>query len=191
MKKELPELPWIKRERYKKDFGIKDEDVETFVQNKLLANYFEEIVTFLDNNIEKIKLASNYITNDIVDHVKRREEVNEDFSLPQAKYFAELINMISDGKLSSRGAKDVLEHMYGHNGSPEKIADKLGLMQQSDEGELKKIIEKIIKDNSNVVEDYKKGKQASLQFLIGQVMKKSKGSANPQIVQKILKQILE
>lgn len=186
LKKSLPELPWQKRERYKKDFGIKDEDIELYIGNALLGDYFEKVVTAFHNDTEKIKLASNYITSDIAGHLKESENV----TLPEPDHFSELIEMISNGKISSRGAKDILEIMHGHDDSPLRIAEEKNLLQKSSEGELKPIIEKIIAENKKVVEDYKAGKEASLQFLVGQTMKATKGAANPEIVMKILKDLL-
>jgi len=186
LQKSLPELPWQKRERYKK-IGIKDEDIEVYIANALLGDYFEQVITAFDNDKTKIKLASNYITSDVAGHIKGKEDV----TLPKSNHFSELIEMIGDGKISSRGAKDILEIMHGHDDSPMKIAEEKNLIQKSSEGDLKPIVEKVIKDNQNVAEDYKAGKEASLQFLVGQVMKETKGSANPQVVIKILKDLLK
>ena len=99
--------------------------------------------------------------------------------------------MISDGRISSRAAKDILEIMHGHDDSPMKIAEEKNLLQKRGEEELRPIIEKIIAENQKVAEDYKAGKEESLQFLVGQVMKQTRGSANPQIATKILKELLK
>ncbi|MEK7147576.1 MAG: Asp-tRNA(Asn)/Glu-tRNA(Gln) amidotransferase subunit GatB, partial [Patescibacteria group bacterium] len=167
LKKELPELPWAKRERYVQDWGIKSSDIEIFVQNKKLADFFEATAKILKDK-KLIQLAANYIINDGAD----------DTISPAA--FAELITMINRGELSSRGAKDVLALMLQKGGSrPVEIAEKLGLLQQSDEVVLEKIIKKVIDDNPKVVAEYKAGKTVALEFLVGQGMKISKGSANP------------
>ena len=167
LKKELPELPWAKRERYVQDWGIKSSDIEIFVQDKKLADFFEATAKILKDK-KLIQLAANYIINDGAD----------DTISPAA--FAELITMINRGELSSRGAKDVLALMLQKGGSrPVEIAEKLGLLQQSDEVVLEKIIKKVIDDNPKVVAEYKAGKTVALEFLVGQGMKISKGSANP------------
>ena len=167
LKKELPELPWAKRERYVQDWGIKSSDIEIFVQNKKLADFFEATAKILKDK-KLIQLAANYIINDGAD----------DTISPAA--FAELITMINRGELSSRGAKDVLALMLQKGGSrPVEIVEKLGLLQQSDEVVLEKIIKKVIDDNPKVVAEYKAGKTVALEFLVGQGMKISKGSANP------------
>ena len=98
--------------------------------------------------------------------------------------------MFKAGELSSRGAKDLIVRILKENIDPRKIAEKEGLIQKSDEGELKSIIEKLVAENPKVVADYRGGKEASLQFFVGQVMKITKGSANPQIIRKVLLEVL-
>ena len=94
--------------------------------------------------------------------------------------------MIEGKKLSSRAAKDILVMMLNEDSDPEIIAEKNGLLQKSDEGEIKKIVAEIVSKNPSVAEDYKKGKDAALQFLVGQGMKSTRGSANPELLKKIL-----
>jgi aspartyl-tRNA(Asn)/glutamyl-tRNA(Gln) amidotransferase subunit B len=98
--------------------------------------------------------------------------------------------MVSRGDISSRGAKDILAIMFVSGGNPEKIADEKGLKQKSDPEALKKIAQEIISANPSVVAEYKGGKEALLQFFIGQGMKASKGSANPEILKTIFKELL-
>ncbi len=186
MKENLPELPWQKRDRFKK-YGISDEATEIFTQNAMLGEYFENVSSIFKEDLAKIKLASNYITSDIVGHLKNKPDV----TMPSVINVAGLINMIAEGKISSRAAKDILEYMHGHDEDPEKIAEEKGLLQKSDEGELKHMIEKIIAENETIVAEYKQGKEASLQYLIGQVMKVSKGSANPQVAKNILLKMIQ
>ncbi|PCI19866.1 Asp-tRNA(Asn)/Glu-tRNA(Gln) amidotransferase GatCAB subunit B [Candidatus Wolfebacteria bacterium] len=186
IEKTLPELPWQKRDRYKKEFNMRDEAIELFIGNFSLGEYFEKVVTSFNGDEQKTKLASNYITTDVVSHMREKQ----DSTLPEPAHFAELIDMIADGKISSRGAKDILEIMHGHDDSPSKIAEEKNLLQKSDEGELKSIIEKLLDAHPSVVEEYKGGKESSLQFFVGQAMKATHGSANPQIVTKILKDLL-
>ena len=132
MKNELPELPQAKRSRYKNDFGIKDEDIESYINDKELGNWFEEIAKIL-NNPEKIKLASNYIPSNFLGLKKTNLAVKP----PSAENFAELVNMFADGKISSRAAKDILAMIVLKDKSPLKIATEKGLLQKNDEGEIK------------------------------------------------------
>src|SRR3989338_4148406 len=172
LKKELPELPWTKRARYAEDFGVKGNDIEIFVQNKKLAEFFESTAKILKDK-KLIQLSANYIINDGID-----EKIS-----PGA--FAELIVMVNKGKLSSRGAKDILAVMFQKGGLPAEIARTLGLLQKNDEKTLVKIVQQAIDDNPKVVVEYKSGKTAALEFLVGQGMKMSKGSANPAALRKL------
>ncbi|MDP6388122.1 MAG: Asp-tRNA(Asn)/Glu-tRNA(Gln) amidotransferase subunit GatB [Candidatus Pacebacteria bacterium] len=192
LEKSMPELPWKRRERYKRDFEIKDEDIEMLVRNSYLSELFEFVVSKLKNDKKLIKIASNYITSDIAGLVK--SDVDSDDKLHKnisAESFAKLISMIHKNDISSRGAKNILSEMYENGGDPNKIAEEKNLFQKSDEEELKQIIEKIIMDNKKVAEDFKNGKEVSLQFLIGQGMKATQGSANPEILKKLFIEILK
>jgi aspartyl-tRNA(Asn)/glutamyl-tRNA(Gln) amidotransferase subunit B len=103
---------------------------------------------------------------------------------------ADLVEMILAGDLSSRGAKDALLILYREGGKIKEIAEKNNLIQKSDEGELKKVVEKILADNPNQVEAYKNGEEKLLQFFIGQAMKATQGSANPGLLAKLFKENL-
>ncbi len=186
LEKELGELPWQKRDRYKKEFELRDEDVEIYVSSPEWGDYFENLISDFKNNKKLIKLASNYISSDLLGLVAKEPEFWNTKPIPD-KSFSALIKMIGDNKLSSRGAKDILAIMYREGGSPEKIAEEKGLLQKNDEGELKLILKKIIDENQKAVIEYKAGKEASLQFLIGQAMKATKGSANPEMLKTLLK----
>ncbi len=179
----LPELPWKKREIYKKMYGLKDDDVEFFVSNILWANYFENVVELFDDQ-KLFKIVSNYITSDLVG-LSKGLSVEDAVQKIIPENLAGLMKMVSSEQISSRGAKDILKIMYEKGGNPEEIAKSEGLIQKSDERELSEIIEKIIAENQKVVDEYKSGKEASLQFLIGQAMKATKGSANPQVLKKL------
>jgi aspartyl-tRNA(Asn)/glutamyl-tRNA(Gln) amidotransferase subunit B len=199
MKKELPELPIAKRVRYKNDFGIKDEDIESYINNIELGSWFEKIAGILNDKdpegkstsygAGKIKTASNYITSDYLG-LKKFNLATTSPSKPSAENFAELINMLSENKISSRVAKDILAMIAVKNESPIKIATENNLLQKNDEGAIKTIVEKIISENPEVVATYKAGKENAIMSLVGKIIKESKGSANPQIVIKILKDLL-
>lgn len=186
MKKELPELLQAKRARYKNDFGIKDEDIEVYMNDPILSTWFEEIAKIIKDK-EKIKTASNYITTDYIGLKKTNLAVKP----PSTKNFAELINLILENKISSRVAKDILAMIVVNDESPRKIATEKNLLQSSDENALKKIAQKIIEANPKVVADYKGGKGQALMSLVGQIMKETKGSANPVVSKQILIEILK
>ena len=197
LRSEMPELPTEKRTRYKTAFGIKDEDVETFVGDPELSHFFEAVTVKLAGNQERIKLATNYITSDLAGLAKKDLSEGESIgecvarSAVTPEQFTPVIELVSEGTISSRGAKDILAHLYKEGGDPRDLAQQLGLLQQSDEGELKKVIEQIISENEKVVAEYKSGKISAMQFFIGQAMKVTRGSANPQVVQKVVRELLE
>jgi aspartyl-tRNA(Asn)/glutamyl-tRNA(Gln) amidotransferase subunit B len=185
LKKDLPELPQAKRERYEKDFGIKKEDIEVYVNDLELAVWFEKIASILKDK-EKVRIASNYITSDYLGLKKSNLEALP----PSAENFAELINLVSENKISSRAAKDILAMIVKEDASPLKIATDKNLLQTSDKGAIKSLVEKAIQENPEVVATYKAGKENAIMSLVGKIIKASNGSANPQIVIKLLKEML-
>ncbi|KKQ86489.1 MAG: Aspartyl/glutamyl-tRNA(Asn/Gln) amidotransferase subunit B [Parcubacteria group bacterium GW2011_GWF2_38_8] len=186
MRGKLPELPEAKRARYRKDFGIKDEDIESYINDRELGKWFEEVAKKLSNK-DSIKILSNYITSDYLG-LKR---TNLDLRCPSAESFAELVNLVSESKISSRVAKDILAMIVLKDESPLKIAIDMNLLQISDEKILKPIIQEIINANPKVVADYKSGQQSSIMSLVGQIMKETNGSANPEKTKQILQDMLK
>ncbi|MDA8611467.1 Asp-tRNA(Asn)/Glu-tRNA(Gln) amidotransferase subunit GatB, partial [Candidatus Pacebacteria bacterium] len=183
LKEGLPELPWEKKERLTEKYGINEESASIFVTDSELGEFFDEVSK--DQEKDFVKLAANYITSDVVSIRK------EGGNLPEPESFAKIINMLLSNDVSSRGAKDILAILSTEGGDPEKIAEEKGLKQESDEGALGEMVEQIISENETAVEEFKAGKEASLQFLIGQGMKLSKGSANPQMLKKIFEEKLK
>ena len=186
----LSELPWDKRKRYKESFNLSDEAIEVLVNSLQLANFYEEAVLNVSSDIKDApKKIANYIVSDIVG-LMNEDGVKE---IPfTASRFAELITMIAEGQLSSRGGKDILTFMYkGEEGHVLELAKKHQLIQSNDDGELHSLVDEIVKENPQVVDDFREGKESSLQFLVGQGMKKSKGSANPQLLKKTLEEVIK
>ncbi|MFO0718748.1 MAG: Asp-tRNA(Asn)/Glu-tRNA(Gln) amidotransferase subunit GatB [Candidatus Paceibacterota bacterium] len=192
----MPELPWQRRERFIKEYGMKIDDAEMFVRLTALGSYFELAVSGFEGDKRLIKLTSNYIISDLMGLIKATGTdvamalVNLGSKI-KASSFANLVKMAGDGKVSSRGAKDILKIMYEEGGTPEEIATREKLFQESNTDALKVIIEKIISDYPDVVVDYKKGKESALQFFVGQGMKATKGSANPSVLKEILLELLK
>jgi aspartyl-tRNA(Asn)/glutamyl-tRNA(Gln) amidotransferase subunit B len=185
IKKELPELPWEKRVRYQ-ELGIKSEDTEMYVRDIRWGDFFEKVHEHISDK-KSLQLASNYITSDLVGMNK----VNEKLELPDPLSFAKVVVMAQEGKISSRGAKDLLKILVEKGGDPKEIAESEGLLQKSDTGELTIIVQKIIDTNPSVVTDFKNGKEAALQFLIGQGMKETRGSANPAVLKDLFVNLLK
>jgi aspartyl-tRNA(Asn)/glutamyl-tRNA(Gln) amidotransferase subunit B len=185
----LPELPWQRRKRYLAS-GIKSQDADMYVKNESIGAFFEEVSNILIDK-EKVLLASNYIATDLVKIIRDGEERDTETirEIPiSAINFSKLIELILDEKVSSRGGKDVLAEMAISSDDPDKIAKDKGLFQKSDQKELKLLVFKIISENPSVVEDFKLGKAAALQFLVGQGMRATKGSANPKVLQRLFKE---
>lgn len=185
MEKALPELPWNKRIRYAKDFGIKENDIELYVADPALSYYFESVVEGKDAAFAQ--LASNYLSSDIIGILKKDPEAH----LPKQEHFIELIAMVVNGEVTSRGAKDILAVIVKNlEARPQEIAKKEGLLQENNEDALKPIIAQVIAENEKIAADYKAGKEAALQALLGMIMKATKGSANPTLATKLLKELL-
>jgi aspartyl-tRNA(Asn)/glutamyl-tRNA(Gln) amidotransferase subunit B len=187
----LPELPWAKRERYAKDFNITGDTSEIFIDYPEAAAFFESVASILKDT-KTISLGVNYITSDLVGLAKSGDNLGRAFANLKftPKNFANLIGMIKNKTLSSRGAKDTLAVMYLDGGEPETIAQARGFIQKSDEGELKNIVKVVLDSNTKVVADYRNGKESALQFLVGQGMKATKGSANPEMLKSIILSII-
>ena len=210
IKAEIPELPQQKRERFAKEYNLLEKEIEIFVRNKDLSGYFEKVMSELRNwvketeikgKVEKdeflklTKLAANYIITDLLGLLKSKDfftsiEEKSLTGLITPENFAELMTLIYKGKITSKIAKQVLEEMFGTGADPSHIIKEKNWTQLTNEEEIKKIIKNVLSKNQKVVEDYKKGRENALQFLVGQVMAISKGKANPETVNRLLKEIL-
>ena len=184
LKREIPELPAAKRRRFI-EVGLKEEDAATLVANRAVASLFEDAAKRLSSPEERA-LAASYLTSDLMGLLKKGSADADTAVFPfGAAAVAELIRMIAEKKLSSRGAKDILQVLCEKGGAPEEIAQEKGLLQKSDVHELGAVVDRIIAENQKVAEDYKKGKAAALQFLVGQAMKATHGSGNPGVLREL------
>jgi aspartyl-tRNA(Asn)/glutamyl-tRNA(Gln) amidotransferase subunit B len=179
----LPELPWVKRERYHTDYGMTDKEVAVFVGTPIAADYFEKTIEPFKKDAKKVKLAVNYILNDYLGPAN----AGADIELIPHTSFSEIVTMIDASEISSRGAKDLIGLLLKDSHvTPRELASQKGLLQKSDAADIEPAIEKILADNAKVVAEYKSGKVASIQFLIGQAMKATKGAANPTVIKELL-----
>ena len=195
----MPELPEQKRERFKKEYGLDDKSVEFFVVNKDLSEYYEKVVSeFEEWTIEEekdeahkkvSKLVANYLISDVQGLLSGKEFVESEFKITPEN-FAEFIKMIYKGEISSKVAKMVVADMFNTGFDPSDIVDNNNWRQMSDDSELENIIKEVMAKNTKAIEDYKSGKQNSLQFLAGQVMAATRGTAKPDKVQELLKKLL-
>ena len=187
LRAELPELPWMRRDRYQKDYGMTAKEVAVLVENPTIAGYFESVISAYPADKKRIKLTVNYLLTDYLGLLNAQKK---GFSAEQAirpAGFAELMSMTAAAEVSSTGAKKLLaELMDSPASSPNELAAKLGLIQTSDASAIGPAIDGVLAANQKAVDEYKAGKAASLQFLIGQSMKVTKGAANPEIIKKLL-----
>ena len=184
LKKELPELPDQKKERFIKDHNLSSYEANILVSEKQISDYYEEVIKGCDK-----KLATNWITVELF-AVLNKKNLSITQSPISAKNLSSLIKMITSGKISGKIAKDVFEKMQSGDKDPKQIVEKEGLLQQSDPKELEKIIDAVISKNQDKVSQYKSGKEKLFGYFVGEVMKASKGKANPQLVNEILKKKL-
>ncbi len=193
LKRHLPELPRARQARFVNEFGLQDAQAKLLIENKPVAEFFEaavsEFATRDEDTSSKLEkepqeLLFNYLTSDLLGLTAEFGAPFEDIKI-NPEEFAHLVDLIADGKIMSRQAKDILRKMFETGEDPETILNTEGLHTVSDEGELGKTIEEVIAENPTAVADYKKGKTASLQFLIGQAMQKMRGKANPEVLKRL------
>lgn len=177
----IPELPDEKKERFEKEFGIKNEQMEIFLDDISLANYFEEAVSELGEKVKNpnVQLLFNYLISDVKGLLKIKGVKINELKIPP-EHFAHLIALIQSGILSSRLAKDLLLEMNRTGEDSETLMGKGGILFVGDEEKLRPVVDEIIGANPKAVADYRKGKENALQFLVGQAMSKTKGQADPE-----------
>ena len=185
MRRELPELPLAKRERFIQNYQIPEYDAGVLTADKALAQYYEDVVKLCD----KPKQASNWVMGDVLRFLN--EDKLDIRKCPiTAKALADMIKLIEEGTISGKMAKDIILEMYKTGKSPQKIIEEKGLVQITDAGELAKTIAAIIAANPAQLSDYRGGKEKLFGFFVGQVMKATNGKANPQMVNDLLKKML-
>ncbi|MBI4033991.1 MAG: Asp-tRNA(Asn)/Glu-tRNA(Gln) amidotransferase subunit GatB [Candidatus Brennerbacteria bacterium] len=192
LKGEIPELPEAKRHRFVEEFGFNLGDIEVLIEDKAAADFFEEAASELKTyNLKPItyNLLYNYFTSDLKGIMNDKGSVFEDLRITP-EHFAHLAAMIEKGELSSRLAKDILLKMFETGEDPEVLKREEKLEFISNEAELELLAKEIIEKNPKAAGDYKKGKEEAVQFLVGQVMAKTRGQANPEVLKELLKKLL-
>jgi len=189
MKAELPELPEHRRSRFLEEYNLGPEDISAMVNNKNLGDYYEEVVSeaLTENKNKKMpKLVANWVVSGLQKLLKSRKTKVCDLKITPEN-LAEFINIVERGEINSSAAQTVLLDMFERGSDPSQVIEEKNLAQVSDEKELSKVISQVIFENNGPAEDFKGGNEKTLMFLVGQVMKKTQGKANPQVVQKILR----
>ena len=185
IKSQLPELPEAKAKRFVKDLGLSEYDAGVLTGQADVAYYFEECAKLYDNK----KAVANWITGEIMAYLNAKNLPIMSLGLKPAGMVS-LLKMIDNGSLSGKMAKDVLGEAMDTGANPADIVSKKGLTQISDAGQLKGVVKAVLAKNEKSVSDYKGGKKNALAFLVGQIMKETKGAANPAVVNGILKKEL-
>jgi len=185
IRKTIPELPDRRRERFIREYRLSEYDAGVLTAEKGLANYFEEVVKLHGNP----KAVTNWVTVELLGRLNAvNREVKESPVSPGQ--LAELLKLIEKGTVSGKIAKTVFEEMFNTGKNPQAIVKEKKLVQITDEKEIGEIVEEVLKENPRAIEEYRKGKEKALGHLVGQVMKKTQAKANPQLVNRILKEKL-
>lgn len=181
----LPELPQEIRIKYS-NLGLPSNQIETILANETLLNFLQEVIdvdTAADPKL--IKLAANYLASDVVSLLQENPE--QSLHKGAARQYVSLMGLVSKGEINSRTAKDLLPEVLFSVANPSELAAERGLTQQNNADTLLPLVEQVIASNASVVAEFKAGKEASLKFLVGQGMKLSKGTANPQLLEELLR----
>ena len=180
----LPELPWERRSRYADSFGMKETDAAYICASSERSTFFDAVSTALGNDSALVRLATNYFVSDLAG-IFAKQGV-ERFDTLDAAQFAKLIRMTAAGNLSSRGAKDTLPLLVEQGGDPEVLAKNAGLLQVNDPAALARIVASVLTEESAAVAEYRAGKEAALEYLLGKSMKASRGAGNPEQLRTLL-----
>ncbi|MEW5977211.1 MAG: Asp-tRNA(Asn)/Glu-tRNA(Gln) amidotransferase subunit GatB [Acidobacteriota bacterium] len=183
---EMPELPEAKKQRFVQQYQIPEYDAGVLTTTRALADFFEETVKLCQN----AKAASNWIMGDLLRDLK---EFNTPITGSPVKpgQLAELVMLIDQGEISGKMAKDVFEAMFREAKPPQQVIQEKGLKQITDSGEIERVIREVIAANQKSADQYRQGKKTVFGFFVGQVMKATRGQANPQLVNELLKNLLD
>jgi len=181
----IPELPGAKKARFIREYGLPEYDASVLTASKILANFYEECV----RHYHDPKTVSNWVMVELMGLLNDTGQGIEDLKFTPQQ-LSEMLAMIDKGTISGKIAKDVFREMFETGKSPEEIVKEKGLVQISDESQLESIARQVMEKNPKSVEDYRNGKTKALGFLVGQVMKETKGKANPQLINEIFVRLL-
>ncbi|MFA6542345.1 MAG: Asp-tRNA(Asn)/Glu-tRNA(Gln) amidotransferase subunit GatB [Bacteroidota bacterium] len=189
-RKQLPELPEKKRRRFIAEFGLPPYDADVLTQERALADYYESALSDLVNKTEEnYKTVSNWVMTDVLRVVNEKENDVSDFPLSPS-HLAALVNLLADGTISGKIAKEVFEEMLSSKEHPKSIVEKKGLVQISDTGAIEKEIKQILAKFPAEIARYKNGETKLMGFFVGETMKVMKGKGNPKVINEILQRNL-
>ncbi len=183
IRKTIPPLQFERISKYINEYGISHYDASVIVKDKSVAEYFEKCLELGINP----KTSANWVTSIILAHLNKTETSIEDLYLTP-KMLKQIINLIEEGKISSKQAKEVFYKVVEDKKGPLKIIEELGIKQTSDDSAIRTIVQSILDNNQNLIEEYKGGRSNVLDFFVGQVMKQTRGQANPMMTSSIIKE---
>lgn len=186
IKNNLPELPEIRKERFIKEYDLTEYDTDILISTKDTADFFEECF----KKFNKPKEIANWLIGPVMRHLNERNITITESNI-NPDYLASLLKLIEEGKINQNTGKNILAEIFKEGKPPEQLVSEKGLTQVTNEDEISAAIDNILKENPDAVNDFKKGKAKAFGFLVGQVMRLTKGKANPQLVNKILKEKLK
>lgn len=187
IKAQMPELPSQRRERYV-SLGLKSEDSDILTTEPSLGAFFDEVLALAPKSVTP-QIVANYLTNDLLNLIRDKDsrEAQQSHEIPiSARNFNKILKMLAEGKISSRVGKDLLLATVQEDSDPEIVAKEKGLLKVVDTAKLEEVIAIAISSNPSVVEDYKKGKEAALEYLVGQGMKATRGAADPEVLRQLI-----
>ena len=182
----LPEMPIEKRARFVEEYGLSEKDASIIIASKALATFYEEVVKLGGNP----KTVSNYILGDLLRLLNSNNMEAEDIKI-SPQNFVELLKIIEAGKISNTAGKEVFKEMFLSNEKPTVIIEEKGLSQISCSDEIEKLVNEVLSNNPKSIEDFKAGKTQAIGYLMGQVMKASKGKANPPVAKQMIEDKLK
>ena len=183
----MPELPSVKKKRFKDQYSLNDYDTQILTSNRELSEYFENVIS---NTKLNPKSVANWINTEVLALANKSNISVQDYPVSYDNLQALLLN-VHDDIISNKQAKNVFERMWNNGENAQDIIDKEGMKQISNTDELNKIVDNIIKNNYKSVEEYQNGKDKLLGFFVGQVMKETQGKGNPKLINQILKEKLK
>lgn len=185
IRRNLPELPNARRQRFVEEYKLPEHDATLLVSDKKLADYYEDCVRTYNHP----KTVSNWVLNELMALLNDSKQTIDECKI-RPEHFGGMMCLVDDGTISGKIAKTVYEEMFNTGQVADTIVKEKGLLQITDEAEIGQIVDQVMADNPGPVQDYRDGKKKAMGFLIGQVMKATRGKANPQLVNRILSEKL-
>ena len=185
IEEEIPELPDARAQRFVMQYHLSHEDAVLITQSREFADYFERAVEICDQS----RLVFNWMVGELTFYLKR-DEIDLDECRIQAQDLGRLVGLVGEGTISGKMAKDVFDRMYETGGSPEEVVKQEGLVQISDFDQLEELVDRVLESNPDQVQRFRDGKEGLMGFFVGQIMKETRGQANPKLVNEMLRRRL-